>query len=176
VRNTLAKERDDRISDCDVVSVSMNKPLSSFVGFDIDGVPPMDILSPKERSWNMSRIKGGDTRPERTVRSIIHQMGFRFSLHRKDMPGKPDIVLRKWKTVVLVHGCFWHGCRHCDKGRRVPKTNRIFWKSKVAANSARDLRVTKALRAAGWRVITVWECQINAGRLRRIFNKALVTK
>ncbi len=107
----------------------------------------------------MSRIKGRNTAPEVQVRSIIHKAGFRFRLHRKDLPGKPDIVLPKRRVVVFVHGCFWHrhqGCKNCTN----PKTNAVFWQTKFDGNVARDDQNAKALRKAGWKVVVVWECEL----------------
>src|SRR5258708_3184714 len=132
----------------------------------------MDRLSPERRSWNMGRIQGKDTRPEILVRSILHRLGFRFRLHTKDLPGRPDIVLRKFRSIVFVHGCFWHrhiGCKQCYS----PKSNSAFWQAKFEGNIERDRRSTAALRAAGWRVIIVWECELKnlpklASRLRRL--------
>lgn len=121
----------------------------------------MDTLTKVQRSWNMSRIKGMNTGPEREVRSILHRMGYRFRLHRKDLPGKPDIFLSKHKTVVFVHGCFWHRHKGC-KDATLPKTRRNFWQSKLEGNAARDRIKQRALRGLGWRVITVWECQTKA--------------
>lgn len=107
----------------------------------------------------MSSIRSKDTRPERVVRSTLHALGYRFRVHRKDLPGKPDIVLSKWKTVVLIHGCFWHGCRVCDRGTRIPKTNTEFWLAKVAENRERDVRNIRDLEGSGWYVIVVWACE-----------------
>lgn len=106
----------------------------------------------------MSGIRGKDTKPEIIVRHALHRAGFRFRLHRKDLPGKPDIVLPKYHTVIFVHGCFWHGhgCRYF----KVPKTRTDFWLDKIMANAKRDRQQEDALRAAGWRVFTVWECDI----------------
>ena len=117
-----------------------------------------DRLSPEDRSWNMSRIRSRDTVPELRVRSVLHRAGYRFRLHRKDLPGRPDIVLPKHRTVVFVHGCFWHrhpGCRFAYQ----PKSRVAFWQKKFDDNVARDRRNVHVLRALGWRVITVWECQ-----------------
>jgi DNA mismatch endonuclease (patch repair protein) len=126
----------------------------------------MDMYSKERRSEIMSRIRDRDTKPEVRVRRALHGLGFRFRLHRKDLPGRPDVVLPKWKTAVFVHGCFWHGCAKCDRGTRVPKTNTEFWLAKVAENRGRDRRVRRLLRAAGWRVLVVWACETeNAGRL-----------
>lgn len=119
----------------------------------------MDSISPERRSWNMSRIRGSDTRPEMAVRSLLHRAGFRFRLHVRGLPGRPDIVLPRHRTVVFVHGCFWHrhpGCR-CAYN---PKTRRGFWQSKFRANRRRDSRNLRALQSLGWRTIVVWECEL----------------
>ena len=118
----------------------------------------MDLLSQERRSWNMSRIRGKDTMPERLVRSLLHRMGYRFRLHRQDLPGRPDIVLPGRRTVVLVHGCYWH--RHCGcRLAYMPKSNQAFWNSKFRENVSRDKRQYEQLCALGWHVITVWECE-----------------
>jgi DNA mismatch endonuclease (patch repair protein) len=128
---------------------------------------PMDRLTPERRSWNMSRIKGRDTGPEVRVRSVLHSLGFRFSLRRTDLPGKPDITLPKWQTVVFVHGCFWHQHQNC-KNAVLPKTRAEFWTAKLTGNVVRDKRHALALRRMGWRVITIWECQAeDEAKLRR---------
>ncbi len=117
-----------------------------------------DKLSPEARSANMARIRGRDTGPEIAVRKALHAAGFRFRLHRRDLPGKPDIVLPKHRTAVFVHGCFWHrheGCRNATS----PGTRTEFWQAKFAANVARDARNTAALEAAGWKVVVIWECE-----------------
>ncbi len=119
----------------------------------------MDGLSPERRSEIMRRIGRRDTPPEIAVRKCLHRLGFRFRLHLKNLPGTPDIVLKRWRTVVFVHGCFWHGCPDCYRGARVPKSNVEFWRTKVERNQARDRRVADELRAGGWNVLTVWECQ-----------------
>lgn len=119
----------------------------------------MDCLTRKHRSWNMSRIRGQDTQPERAVRSLLHSLGFRFRLHSKQLPGRPDIVLPKYRSVVLVHGCFWHRHPHCPFAY-TPKSRTDFWASKFAENVARDGRTAAALRKAGWKVIIVWECEL----------------
>jgi len=118
----------------------------------------MDTLSKEKRSWNMSRIRGRDTTPERLVRSIVHRLGYRFRLHARELPGHPDIVLPRLKTVLLVHGCFWHRHSRC-RFAYMPKTRKAFWKSKFADNQARDVAVRRRLRKLGWKIITVWECQ-----------------
>ena len=123
----------------------------------------MDRLTPHRRSWNMSRIRGRDTAPERRVRSLLHRQGFRFTLGRRGLPGKPDIVLPRWHTVVFVHGCFWHrhqGCRNAV----MPKTRTAFWQRKLQGNITRDEANTRQLEALGWRVIVVWECELDDER------------
>lgn len=118
----------------------------------------MDRISSEHRSWNMSRIRGGDTIPEKAVRSMLHRMGYRFRLRTRNLPGSPDIVLPRYRTVIFVHGCFWHRHAHC-RFAYTPKSRVRFWQRKFDANVARDHRTTRALRARGWRVIVVWECQ-----------------
>ncbi|MCW5775653.1 MAG: DNA mismatch endonuclease Vsr [Phycisphaeraceae bacterium] len=117
-----------------------------------------DRLSPEQRSRNLRAIKGRDTRPEWIVRRLLHAMGYRFLLHRRDLPGRPDVVLPRHRVAVLIHGCFWH--RHsCARGRSEPSTRRAFWRAKFAGNVERDRRAVRALRREGWRVLVVWECQ-----------------
>lgn len=119
----------------------------------------MDRITRERRSWNMSRIRSRDTGPERLVRSVLHSRGFRFRLHVRDLPGCPDIVLPKYRTVVLVHGCFWHrhsGCRYAY----TPKSRVEFWKKKFAANVSRDAKTRRALKQAGWQILVVWECEL----------------
>lgn len=132
-----------------------------------------DRLTPERRSWNMSRIRGRDTGPERRVRSLLHALGFRFSLGRKDLPGKPDIVLPRRHAVVFVHGCFWHRHPGCVNAF-APKTRPEFWRAKLDGNAQRDLRNAAALKDLGWRVTVVWECELEAERkLIRKLRKAL---
>ncbi|MBN2179035.1 MAG: DNA mismatch endonuclease Vsr [Deltaproteobacteria bacterium] len=119
-----------------------------------------DHLEVRERSWNMSRIRSKNTGPERQVRSLLHSLGFRFRLHRRDLPGSPDMVLPKYSTIVFVHGCFWHqhpGCKAACK----PKSNTEYWLPKLARNKQRDRENQKALKALGWNVVVVWECELN---------------
>lgn len=118
----------------------------------------MDTLTPEARSRLMSRIRGKDTKPELIVRSMLHRLGFRFRIHRKDLPGRPDIVLPRHKKVVLVHGCFWHG--HLCKIAPGPKSNITYWSPKIEANRSRDLRNQAALLELGWEVLELWECEI----------------
>jgi DNA mismatch endonuclease, patch repair protein len=119
----------------------------------------MDRLTPQRRSWNMSRIRGSNIGPERRVRSLLHRMGFRFSLCRRDLPGRPDIVLPRWRIAVFVHGCFWHqhsGCRNAV----MPKTRSEFWSNKLRGNVTCDQIVLHSLQQLGRRVLTVWECEL----------------
>jgi DNA mismatch endonuclease, patch repair protein len=133
----------------------------------------MDRLDRNRRSWNMGRIKGRNTIPEVVVRSILHRSGFRFSLHRKDLPGKPDIVLPKRLAVIFVHGCFWHRHKEC-KYCYMPKSNVDFWRTKFRGNVARDRKNVSALRKAGWRVIVIWECElVDRERLQQKLRKLL---
>lgn len=118
-----------------------------------------DRLSPERRSWNMSRVRSKDTSPERVVRSTLHKMGYRFRLNASNLPGKPDIVLKKYRTAVFIHGCFWHHHKNCHKAS-TPSTNAQFWEHKLASNVRRDKRIRRILRKDGWHVLTVWECQI----------------
>ena len=117
-----------------------------------------DIVNSRRRSEMMAGIRDRDTAPERAVRRIAHRMGLRFRLHRKDLPGRPDMVFPKHRLAVLVHGCFWHrhgGCRYAS----TPKSRTAFWTEKFAANVARDARQEAALKALGWRVLVIWECE-----------------
>ena len=128
----------------------------------------MDIITKEHRSWNMSRIRGKDTKPERIVRSVLHRLGARFRLHRKDLPGNPDIVLPKYSLCIFVHGCFWHRHPRC-KYAYTPKSRVAFWSRKFEQNVERDQRAKGRLRKLGWRVIVVWECQtVNEEKLARM--------
>ena len=118
----------------------------------------MDKLSRAARSENMRRIRGRDTGPERIVRSALHQAGFRFRLHPPQLPGRPDIILPKYRTVVFVNGCFWHRHSGCADAT-MPKTRRNFWFNKLEQNRLRDHRNAKRLRRMGFKVVTVWECE-----------------
>ena len=118
-----------------------------------------DVHSKETRSYNMSRIKGKNTKPEIILRSSLFKQGFRFKIHEKSLPGKPDIVLPKYKTAIFVHGCFWHYHKDCKEGR-IPSTNSKFWKEKLEKNIANDEEHIKTLKSNGWNVIVVWECEI----------------
>lgn len=118
----------------------------------------VDRLTPARRSWLMSRVGGKNTTPEMVVRKLAHSLGLRFRLHRKDMPGTPDLVFPKWRTVIFVHGCFWHRHPGCPKAG-LPKTRVRYWRDKFEANVARDKKNVRLLRKMGWFVLTVWECE-----------------
>jgi DNA mismatch endonuclease (patch repair protein) len=120
-----------------------------------------DVHTKEQRSFNMSRIKGKDTKPEMLVRRFLHANGFRYKLHDKTLPGKPDIVLPKYKTVIFVHGCFWHGHKDC-RYFVVPKTRTEWWLHKINGNNANDAKAIKALKKEGWKVILLWECDLKA--------------
>lgn len=117
-----------------------------------------DVFSKEKRSWIMSRVKGRDTGPEMLVRSFVHRMGFRFRVHRRDLPGNPDIVLPRHGKVIFVHGCFWHGHKRCPRSKR-PATNKGFWNKKLDANIERDKRFREELRRMGWKSLVIWQCE-----------------
>ena len=119
----------------------------------------MDRISASRRSVNMAAIRSRNTRPELLVRRHLHAAGLRYRLHRKELPGRPDLVFPSRRVCLFVHGCFWHGCPRCIDGTRAVKSNARYWKAKIAGNRARDLRHCAALKAAGWTVIVFWECQ-----------------
>lgn len=118
-----------------------------------------DRISQEHRSWNMSRIRGKDTGPEKRLRSLLHRGGFRFRLHDPRLPGKPDLVLRRYKAVIFVHGCFWHRHPACSNAT-TPKSRVEFWRAKFEGTVERDRRKADELRCQGWQVITVWECDL----------------
>jgi len=125
----------------------------------------VDVVDKATRSRMMAAITGKNTRPELALRRFLHALGYRFRLHRKDLPGKPDIVMPKLRTCIFVHGCFWHrhaGCRYAT----TPKTRREFWAAKFSRNVERDLENVQALEAKGWTVMIVWECEIRQGGAR----------
>ena len=123
-----------------------------------------DVHSKETRSYNMSRIRSKDTRPELLVRRCLHKNGFRYRLHVKALPGKPDIVLPKYKAVIFIHGCFWHGHEGC-KYYVVPKTRTEWWLNKIGNNINNDNNAETLLKAAGWNVIKVWECELKKAKL-----------
>lgn len=119
----------------------------------------MDVLTGEQRRLNMSRIRSKDTKPEMLVRRGLHRRGLRFRLHDRNLPGTPDLVLPRYRTVIMVQGCFWHG--HDCPGSRVPSTRPEFWKSKIARTRERDLTGKGLLTAAGWRALEIWECELH---------------
>ena len=125
-----------------------------------------DIVSPAVRSRIMSAIKGRNTKPELLVRKRLFARGLRYSLHSTSLPGKPDLAFRRYKAVVFVHGCFWHG--HDCHLFRWPKSNRVFWRNKINRNQSVDARTLKELRARGWRTMTVWECAVRGASEKRL--------
>ncbi len=127
----------------------------------------MDKVSPSKRRQMMSGIRGANTKPELLVRRALFSAGFRFRLHRRDLPGVPDVVMSKHKVVIFVNGCYWHmhdGCKYC----KLPSTRGEFWKEKLLGNKHRDRKNSLALQSAGWRVMTIWECAV---RDRSVLNK-----
>jgi len=136
-----------------------------------------DRISKERRSWNMSRIRGKDTKPELLLRSMLHKAGYRFRLHRKDLPGKPDIVLPKYRTAIFVNGCYWHRHKGCPNAT-TPKTRPEFWEAKFKDTVERDKRNVAELESLGWNVVTVWECKLkkrssdNFESLVKLFQKA----
>jgi DNA mismatch endonuclease, patch repair protein len=127
-----------------------------------------DVHDKKTRSYNMSRIKGKNTKPEMLVRKFLHANGFRYRLHVKDLPGKPDIVLPKYKTVIFVHGCFFH--QHNCHLFKWPSTNQEFWKNKISGNVERDKKAIKALKKEGWNIITLWGCDLKPSLINETMN------
>jgi len=123
-----------------------------------------DVHDKQTRSYNMSRIKGKDTKPELLVRKFLHAQGFRYKLHDATLPGKPDLVLPRYRTVIFIHGCFWHGHKNC-RYFVVPKTRTEWWLNKINTNKANDARAVKALKKEGWKIITIWECRLKPSRL-----------
>lgn len=120
----------------------------------------------------MALIRSKNTKPEMVVRRLAHKLGFRFRLHRKDLPGRPDMSFPSRRAVVLVNGCFWHG-HDCPKGRRHPKSNTSYWEAKIAGNVARDMMSSANLQALGWRVMIVWECETNPKRRQELADRLL---
>jgi DNA mismatch endonuclease (patch repair protein) len=120
-----------------------------------------DVHDKATRSYNMSQIKGKNTKPEMLVRRFLHAHGFRYRLHVKDLPGKPDIVLPKYKTVIFVHGCFWHGHKHCNKAK-LPNTRKEWWEQKITNNIKNGENSIDMLQKGGWSVVVIWECNLKA--------------
>lgn len=135
----------------------------------------MDTRNPEQRRHIMRSVGQKHTKPERIVRRLLHKLGFRFRLHPADLPGKPDIILPKYATVVLVHGCFWHSCPHCGRGRP-PKSNQNYWIPKLQKNQERDKRIKQCLTEEGLSVIEVWECQTKNDEALRSALAPLLTR
>lgn len=131
-----------------------------------------DLLSPKERSERIARIRGNNRHPEIALRMVLHSLGLRYRLNGSGLPGKPDLVFPRYKAVVLVHGCFWHRHFNCNIAT-TPKSNTAFWVEKLEKNVARDERVTTLLRAADWRVFVVWEREVGSARNTNTTGKEL---
>ena len=123
-----------------------------------------DVHDKKTRSYNMSRIKGKNTKPEMLVRRFLHAHGFRYKLHDKTLPGKPDIVLPKYRTVIFVHGCFWHGHEGC-RYYVIPKTRTEWWVAKISRNKTNDTKAAGELKQTGWRIIDLWECDLKPTKI-----------
>lgn len=135
-----------------------------------------DSISKQHRSWNMSRIKSKNTSPELRVRSALHRAGYRYTLYGDNLPGKPDLVFRKYKTVLFVHGCFWHHHKGCKRAN-LPKSNKDYWVPKIMRNVERDAENRKLLKKSGWQVIIVWECQTKeTDKIIRIFERKIKKK
>jgi len=129
-----------------------------------------DVFDRATRSRNMAAIRGQHTKPELLVRRYLHSRGLRYRLHGRGLPGRPDLVFRRLKTVVFIHGCFWHRHTGCHNAV-LPKSNAAFWLAKLTGNQARDRRNAVRLRRAGWRVLTIWECELNETSLARLYRK-----
>jgi DNA mismatch endonuclease, patch repair protein len=131
-----------------------------------------DVHTKKQRSYNMAQVKSTNTKPELLVRKFLHAQGFRYSLHNKKLPGKPDIVLPKYNTIIFVHGCFWHGHTNC-KYFTIPKTRTKWWTDKINTNKANDEKAVKALKKAGWKIIIVWACKLKPKNAEQTLIKIL---
>ena len=135
-----------------------------------------DHLTPGRRSWNMQQIRSKNTGPERLLRSALHRMGYRFRTHEPSLPGKPDIILPKYKTLIHVYGCFWHRHRRC-RFATTPSTNRAYWLPKFAETEERDRRTRRKIRSLGWQQLTVWECELqNLGRVLERIERVVGTQ
>lgn len=132
----------------------------------------MDVHTKEQRSYNMSRIRSENTKPEMLVRRFLHTSGFRYRLHDKNLPGKPDIVLPKFRTVIFVNGCFWHGHEDC-RYYTVPKTRTEWWLNKIKGNMMKDANAAKALRKTGWKIIKIWECDLKSQKMEKTLNIVL---
>jgi DNA mismatch endonuclease, patch repair protein len=133
-----------------------------------------DVHTKTQRSYNMSRIRSTDTKPEMLVRKFLHAQGYRYTLHDKKLQGRPDIVLTKYRTAIFIHGCFWHGHTNC-RYYVVPKTRTHWWLLKINTNKANDAKAMRALRKEGWKIIAVWECKLKPGKIEKTL-RSLVDK
>ncbi|MDP9047894.1 MAG: DNA mismatch endonuclease Vsr [Bacteroidota bacterium] len=133
-----------------------------------------DVHSKETRSYNMSRIRSKDTKPEMLVRKFLHKNGFRYRLHVKDLPGKPDIVLPKYKTVIFIHGCFWHGHEGC-KYATIPKTRTDWWQSKIAGNKQNEIKNKVKLKSTGWKVLVVYTCNLKYASVTSTLNELKIS-
>ena len=124
-----------------------------------------DFMTPQQRSKAMSKVRGYNTKPEKLIRSNLHRQGFRFRINNPNLPGRPDIVLKKYNTIIFVHGCFWHHHKGCKKSK-LPQTRTEFWENKIASTVMRDKRNVSDLTEQGWRIAIVWECGTNRGLCR----------
>lgn len=131
-----------------------------------------DVHNEQTRSYNMSQIKSGNTKPELLVRKFLHASGFRYKLHDKTLPGKPDIVLPRYKTIIFIHGCFWHGHANC-KYFKIPQTRTAWWLQKINTNKANDAKSVKALKKDGWKIITIWECRLKPASIEKTLSSLL---
>lgn len=131
-----------------------------------------DVHEPKVRSYNMSKIKGKDTKPEILVRKFLHANGYRYRLHDKKLPGKPDIVLKKHNSVIFIHGCFWHGHKGC-KYFVIPKTRTQWWLNKINRNKEKDKESTETLQKEGWNIITIWECELKKEKCEKTLQELI---
>jgi len=129
-----------------------------------------DVHTPEIRSYNMSMIRNKNTKPEIIVRKFLHSKGFRLRLYKEDLPGKPDIVLIKYKTIIFINGCFWHGHKNC-KYFVIPKTRTEWWKAKIGKNQITDKKNISLLRKAGWKVIILWECQLRPVKINNTLSE-----
>jgi DNA mismatch endonuclease (patch repair protein) len=131
-----------------------------------------DVHTSEQRSYNMSRIKSRDTKPEMLVRKFLHANRFRYKLHDRSLSGKPDIVLPKYKTVIFIHGCFWHAHKNC-KYFNLPKTRKDWWENKLNTNVLNDAKAIKALKKDGWKIITVWQCKLKKDKVEKTLEALL---
>ena len=132
----------------------------SAISVQVKYMTRIDPLTPEQRKKTMQHVKDKDTGPEMTIRRLVHKMGYRYGLHRKDLPGKPDMVFTSRKKIIFIHGCFWHG-HNCKSGRKKPRTNENYWVSKIEKNKKRDVINRKKLKEMGWNILVIWECEIN---------------